>query len=307
MTYKNNEPLVSVIMPVYNAGEYLAEAIESILAQTYKNFEFIIVDDASTDNSWKMIARYQKRYPKLIKAIHLTMNMNRGGDSCANIAYHHAKGAYIARMDADDIARPDRLKIQVAYLLSHPDVLLLGSQAKVINKAGSVIGNKHVPQSHAEIYESYFVFHPIIHPTVMLNRALLPKRKDLYKIKYSANNDLYTFFDFLGRGKFVNLPDQLVFYRMHGKNDSLTKPKERFFNTLKIRLGAVTHGYRPTVKSILLTAAQTLAILVLPERIIVPLYMYMKGIAKPFKKHTETVRRLPQPLAIVKNYVYSFL
>jgi glycosyltransferase involved in cell wall biosynthesis len=200
MNSKNNKPFVSVIMPVYNAGEYLAQSIESILAQTYKNFEFIIVDDASTDTSWKIIEWYQKRYPKIIKATHLKHNMNRGGDSCANIAYHQAKGSFIARMDADDIAAPDRLDVQVNYLLDHPDVLLLGSQATVINKAGKVIGFKHVPKIHDEIYESYFVFHPIIHPTVMLRRALLPKRKDLYVIKYSANNDLYTFFDFLKRG-----------------------------------------------------------------------------------------------------------
>ncbi len=113
---KNQNPLVSVIMPVYNAGNFLMEAIESILNQTYQNFEFIIVDDASTDNSWKIIQKYAKKYPKKIKAFQLKKTLNRGGDACANFALKKAKGKYIARMDADDIAHPKRLEKEVDFL-----------------------------------------------------------------------------------------------------------------------------------------------------------------------------------------------
>lgn len=148
----NDSPLVSVIMPVYNAGGFLVEAIESILHQTYRKFEFIIVDDCSTDGSWKVISRYQRRYPKVIKAIRMKKQLNKGGDASANTAYRMTRGAFIARMDADDIAHPERLEKQVKFLHDNPDVLMVGSQAHVINKSGEVVGDKTVPTSHEEIY-----------------------------------------------------------------------------------------------------------------------------------------------------------
>lgn len=270
-------------MPVYNAGDFLRESIDSILSQTYKNFELIIVDDASTDDSWKTIANYKKRYPK-ITAIHLPHTLNRGGDACANVGFRKAKGAFIARMDADDIARNDRLAKQVEFLQKNTDVLMVGSQAHVINKQGKITGEKLVPTTHKNIYDSYFVFHPMIHPSVMIRRSGLPKRQSLYTIKYSANNDLYTFFELLGRGKFANMNEKLVYYRIHGKNDSLTKPKERFFNTLKIRIAATQkYGYKPTLKSIIMTLLQLSVIIAVPERLIVPLYLWAKGISRPVR------------------------
>lgn len=281
---KHTQPLVSVIMPVYNAGGFLVESIESILNQTYRPIELIVVDDASTDNSWAIINRFKKRYPKRITALRLTKQMNKGGDACANEAFKLAKGMFIARMDADDISHPDRLTKQVAFLQDHPEVLLVGSQARVINQKGTVIGHKRVPQNHKQIYEGYFAYNPIIHPTMMVRRSLLPKHKKLYTIRYSANNDLNTFFELLKLGRFANIPEELLDYRMHGKNDSLTYPKERFLNTLKIRLRAIGLGYVPTVKGIVMTAIQTVAILILPEKIIVPVYLYMKGIKKISRK-----------------------
>ncbi len=273
------EPLVSVIMPVYNAGVFLRESIESILKQTYKHFELIIVDDASTDGSWKIIQRFKKRYPSIIRAYQLKNQLNKGGDACANIAYKKARGKFIARMDADDIAVPERLEKQVAFLLDKPDVIMVGSQAHVINRKSKVIGEKNVPLTHDKIYENYFIFHPMIHPTVMIRKRMLPKRPYLYKIKYSANNDLYTFFEFLNFGKFANLKEKLLCYRIHGGNDSLTKPKERFLNTVNIRFTAMAkYGYRPTIKGFMTTIVQFIIISLMPERLIVPIYLYTKGI-----------------------------
>ena len=88
----DTRPLVSIVMPVYNAQDYLAEAINSILAQTYQSFEFIIIDDASTDGSLEIINKYQKRYPKKIKVISVKKNLNRGGDHCANLGIECARG-----------------------------------------------------------------------------------------------------------------------------------------------------------------------------------------------------------------------
>lgn len=298
----NQKPLVSVVMPVFNAEKYLAEAIESILNQTYQNFEFIIVDDASTDNSWQVVSNYQKQYQYKIKAIRLTKNLNKGGDACANVGISKTRGEFIARMDADDIAHPKRLEKQVAYLQKNPDVLIVGTQAYVIDQKGKVTGKKQVPSTHKEIYRNYAVFHPMIHPTVMIRMPKMPKRQEFYRIKYSANNDLLTFFELLNKGKFANLASQLHYYRVHGANDSLTKPKERFFNTLKIRIAAIRRfGYRPSIKAIIINSMQTVAILILPEKLILPVYLYIKGISKP------SIRPLILPFVRIRRYVYSLL
>ena len=282
-THNQRKPLVSVIMPVYNAGAYLAEAIESILNQTYLNFELIIVDDNSTDNSWEIIRSFQTRNPRKIKAVRLAKTLNKGGDSCANEGYKKAQGEFIARMDADDISHPKRLEKQVQYLLTHPQIVVVGSRAHLINRLGKIIDVKNVPTLHPEIYKEYFAVHPMIHPTLMIRRSLLPKRENLYRIKYSANNDYYTFFELLQFGKFANLKEKLLYYRVHDKNDSLTHLKNRFFNTVKIRLEAIVKfGYKPQPVSIFKTFAQMLIVLVLPESLLFHIYFYMRGL-KPVK------------------------
>lgn len=294
---KQNNPLVSVIMPVYNGGDFLMPAIDSILRQTYQHFELIIVNDASTDDSLTVMRKYAKRFPTKIRLINLTRNLNRGGDACANKGIEIARGEFIARMDADDISHPSRLEKQVAYLMAHPEVFLVGSNASVINKDGAVIGEKLEPLSSEDIYKGYLTFHPLIHPTTMFRRTF--KRKPFrYEIKYSANNDYYTFFKTLCRGgKFVNLPEELVYYRIHGKNDTFNHMKNKFVNTLRIRYEMCRYfGYRPTLKGIIMTLLQMGIIFVLPEQLIAQLYFITKGIKKislpslslPFRKERGT-------------------
>lgn len=273
------KPLVSVIMPVYNAGNFLVEAIESILKQTYQNFEFIIINDHSTDNSWDIIQKYQKKYPKKIKAINLKRNLNKGGDACANVGLSKAKGKYIARMDADDIAHPQRLEKQVKFLEKNKDVFLVGSNAKVIDKEGKVIGIKKVPTSYEDIYKSFFTFNPIIHPTVIFRRVIKGKVFS-YPKKFSANNDYYFFFKMLCKDyKFVNLREELLYYRIHGNNDTFNNMREKFLNTLRIRLIMVLkYKYRPTLKQWLINIAQLIAIFLLPSQVAKKIYLLSKGI-----------------------------
>lgn len=309
---QNKNPLVSVIMPVYNAGDYIVPAIESILNQSYANIELIIVNDASTDDSLMIIKSYQKQLPEKISLINLSNNLNKGGDSCANLAIEQAKGKYIAKMDADDIAYPDRIKMQVDYLESHPRTYLVGSQAYVIDKKGEIIGNKTEPLSYKEIYNSYLTFHPIIHPTAMYRR-MIPKKRNAsldsspakrvqndkvfqYKVKYSANNDYYTFFSLICKGyKFANLPEKLLYYRIHGKNDTFVHMKEKFMNTLKIRLLMVSkYGYKPTLKQVAISLIQLLTMAFLPEKFTTYLYLLTKGIIKKEEvvKHILTFPKL---------------
>jgi len=294
---KKKKPLVSVIMPVYNAGFFLRQAIESILNQTYPHFELIIIDDASTDHSWPIISQFKKQNPGKIKVIRLKTGLKCGGDAAANLGFQKAKGQLIARMDADDLSLPQRLEKQVNYLQKHPDVFMVGSCAWVIDQTGQIVGQKNVPLTHKEIYQHYSIFHPMIHPSVMIRKSAV-KRKNLYKIKYSANNDLLTFFEFLKTKKFVNLPEKLVCYRIHGQNDSLTKIKEKYFNTLKIRiLAGRKYGYRPPVKAVVLNLVQLVTVSLLPEKLIFLTYMLAKGIYS-YKELGESFLLTFQPLSL---------
>lgn len=278
----NRNPLVSVIMPVFNAESYLVESIESIIRQTYSNFELIIVDDASTDSSRKIIRKYHRFNKDKIRPVYLTQNQNNGGDACANYGFALSRGKYIARMDADDVSHLERLEKQVAFMEKHKDVIVCGTQGYVIDKFGRINGQKLEPTSNEVIRKNYFIFHPMIHPTVMIRKNMLPKRGFLYRIKYCANNDLLTFFELLNYGKFANLEEKLIYYRIHGQNDSLVEPKKKFLNTIKIRMYAVRHfGYRPTVMAVLNNIMQLAVIALLPSSLISTLYLLWRGLIKP--------------------------
>lgn len=283
---KRRPPLVSVVMPVYNSEKYLSEAIESIMAQTYKRFELIIIDDESTDKSGEIIKHYQRRHRTKIKVIKTGKNLNGGGDMCANLGIELARGKYIARMDADDIAVPTKLEKQVAFLEKNKRVFLLGASANVINKRGTIVGEKLEPTHPFDIYHAYATFHPIIHPTAVFRRIFRGK-KFFYQINYSANNDYYTFFKLICSGYiFVNLKDKLLYYRIHDKNDTFVDIKKKYINTLKIRINMVLNkNYKPTVKDIALNMIQGCVILLLPESFTKNLYLVAKGIVKPKTVH----------------------
>jgi len=276
-----DKPLVSIVMPLYNSQEYLDAAIKSVLSQTYKNFELIIVDDASTDGSLKIVRKYSEKDSR-IKLFRLRVNRNSGGDRCANVGISKANGKYLARMDADDIAKPERIEKQVEFLEKNPDIFMVGSNAFVIDRKGKKIGEKKEPLTSNAIYNSYFGFHPMIHPTCTFRRVLSSGKPFKYEIKYSANNDYYTFFKLICLGyKFVNLEDKLLDYRLHGKNATFIDMKEKFLNSIKIRLVMVfKFGYRPSLKDLLMLTMQTLVVMSLPERVLTEVYFLAKGIKK---------------------------
>lgn len=280
-TRRKKQPLVSVIMPVYNAGRFLVPAIESILKQTYKNFELIIVDDASTDNSWEIIRKYKGRFRKRIIAIQMARNLNKGGDVCANEGLKYARGKYLARMDSDDISHPQRLEKQVAFLEKHRNHFLVGSNAYVIDEKKRIVGEKNEPLKSHDIYNAYFTTNPLIHPSC-LYRRIFKNRKFSYEIQYSANNDYLTFFKYICKNyQFANLEEKLLYYRIHGGNDTFSHIRTKFMNTLRIRLRMMSKfGYNPSAQQLFITALQLFSVMLLPERFSIRLYLISKGIVK---------------------------
>lgn len=296
---QKHSSLVSVVMPVYNAGDFLVSAIESILRQTYKNYEFIIINDASTDSSLKIIKKYQKRYPEKIKLINLISNLNKGGDSCANLGIKKAKGKYIAKMDADDISHPRRLEKEVEFLEKNKNIFLVGSNAYVINQKGKVVGEKKEPLTSYEIFKEYIYFNPIIHPTIMF-RNKLRKSENFYKIKYPLANDYYTFFTLQCKGyNFANLPEKLIYYRIYGGNNSLKNIRAGLIDNLKIKISILSkYSYPLTSKAVLTNIVYLLIGIILPQKLSFYLYLISKNII--------TIDSIKKNISKRVNKIFSF-
>src|SRR3989338_9237836 len=210
-------PKISVIMSVYNGMPFLKDAVESILIQTYKNFEFIIVDYASTDNSWNYLKSLKDKRIKLIKN-----KKNLGLASSLNIALRQvfnresqtesARGDYIARMDADDISLPKRFEEQVNFLHRNPKVMLCGTWVDLINDKGQKIGEKKYPTEDSQIKKSLAWYPAIVHPTFM-------SRKGFYKTLngYDTDFDFAEEYELMMRAKnkfkMANIPKKLLYWR----------------------------------------------------------------------------------------------
>lgn len=275
MLKKIKLPLVSIIIPAYNAERFVAQSIESMLAQTYKNIEIIVVDDGSADKTYSVAKRYERKNPKVKVILH---KKNQGEPFAANTAFRATRGEFIARMDADDIAYPERIELQVNYMLAHPEIILLGTQAQVIDENGQVTGKKTFPLTHDKIYKAYATYHPVLHPACMFRRSLLPHKDRLMDVGYAPNDDYNTFFGFLRYGKFANLPQTLMGYRVHGSNISLVHARSKVYNFMRIRTRAVLKlGYKPTPLSILVCGLQALFVTIMPEAWIVPAYSVFRG------------------------------
>lgn len=278
------KPLVSVIMPVFNGSCYMSKAIDSILTQTYQNFELLIVDDASTDDTWQILNDYKndykKVYPEKIKIFRL--EKNSGAFNAANYAYEQAKGGYIAPMDSDDISSPLRFEKQVAYLNQHPETVLVGSFAKIIDASDQVTGFKRYAVSNEDIYRQFAQINPIVHPACMIRKALIGNRKKLYLTEYGVNSDYYTLFSLLNLGKFANIPEYLLSYRVHGKNSSLQNLKKNFYTISHIRLAAVKNfNYHFPISAIPKVILQYIIVTITPTRALLPLYLILMGMKKP--------------------------
>jgi len=208
-------PKVSVLMPVYNGERYVREALESILAQTFTDYEFIIVDDGSTDGTPFILAEYARQDPRIVL---LTNGANRGLVATLNRGLEAARGQYIARMDADDVSLPERLARQVAYLDQHPEVGVLGTNVAYIDSEGRFLngGRPKDPQPLSPTLLQWLLLWrcAIYHPTVMLRRSILAETGLAYDpaFRHAEDRDLWT--RLAPYTLIASLPEVLVYYRV---------------------------------------------------------------------------------------------
>ena len=201
------QPAITVLMPVYNAGVHLKEAIDSILNQTFIAFEFLIINDGSTDNSEEIILSYNDqriRYIKNETNLRLIATLNKGIDLAA--------GKYIARMDADDISEPNRLQVQYDYMEKNPEVAICGSWFKMFGDRNDTVkyvdGHNHIMAKM--LYQCHFC-----HPSVILRKTALQSFEIKFDPFYIHAED-YDFFTRIGeKYKLANIQQVLVHYRTH--------------------------------------------------------------------------------------------
>lgn len=273
MKHTSNTPLVTVLMTAYNAQRFIGQAIQSIRNQTYNNFELIVVDDNSKDQTFA-IAKQHQALDKRIKVLRMTKH--RGPSTASNVGLRKARGTLIARMDADDIAVANRIEKQVKFLHSHPKVVIVGGQCRLINEKGAFIGEKYFPTEHKAIYSSLFRMNPIQHPACMFRRDCLPK-SFMYHNHSLLAHDLELVFEISQYGKLANLPDILLLYRQHEGSLSLRNPKATFDATVRVRIEAIKkYHYIPSITGVLAHIAQVILIGILPQRSIYPLFLFVR-------------------------------
>jgi len=269
------KPLISVILPVHNAEKYLVEALESLRYQTYPHFEVIAIDDASTDLSYRILRDYAKIDPRF-KVFKNKTNLKIA--NTLNFGLTKTKGHLIARMDADDIAMPSRFKKQVNFLTRHPGVVVVGGQCLTIDKDSHLTGKKLFPTNHIAINDLMFTANSLQHPSIMINRDLLPKDFAWYNPKLIPAEDLDLYFRLGKFGLFANLNSTVLMYRQHGDSETFRDPKHTFKITQKVRRLAITkYGYKPSLKSKVLASIQSLVLSVIPSSLIFPLYSFVRG------------------------------
>jgi glycosyltransferase involved in cell wall biosynthesis len=207
---------VTVLMPVYNGERYLASALESVLGQTFAQFQLLVIDDGSTDNSLKILRRYARHDVRL----KIVSRENRGLVATLNEGLETARGDFVARMDADDIALPRRLEMQVAHLEAHDDVVCLGGYYELIDYLGRYLTTMMPPHDHAALESQLLAGHtPICHPSAMMRRAVAIGAGG-YDPKMMLAEDLDLWLRLGEVGNLAVLPAPVVQYRLHGKSVS---------------------------------------------------------------------------------------
>lgn len=233
--------ILSVITAVYNGERYLSEAIESILAQICRDFEFLIVDDGSTDKSVKILADAARRD---VRIRIITNPGNIGLTRSLNKAFAEARGTLIARMDADDVALPERFERQVAFLQKNPEVGVVGTSYRFINERGETIGEKSILTDNESIQRALIRFNPFLHSSVMIRKGLLD-RIGGYDERYKKAQDYDLWMRLAPLCKFANLPDALMEKRFTSDMISYAQERKQIRTAVQIRLAALQRGQFP--------------------------------------------------------------
>jgi glycosyltransferase involved in cell wall biosynthesis len=201
-------PKISVIMPVYNGTKFLKEAVESILFQTFTDFELIIINDGSTDSTEEIVKSFKDS-----RIIYIANHTNQGLSRSLNTGIEKARGKYIARMDADDLSIKERFARQFSYLEEHPDIDILGSSILTMNENGKKLKVLKRPTTHLEIKFSSLFSTPMYHPTIMGRAEVFKTHRFDESLTNSEDYEIWSRLLFRTKTRFANLTEPLLLYR----------------------------------------------------------------------------------------------
>jgi glycosyltransferase involved in cell wall biosynthesis len=254
-TIHEQTPEISVLMPVYNAARFLETAIESVLSQTFGAFEFVIVDDGSTDVSADIIHSYSRQDAR----IHPIYQEHHGGIvNALNSGLDACTGEFIARMDADDVALPDRLALQLRAMAENPKVGALGGALTYINESGKELGVIR----HCDLQTSRLAGNPLLHPTVMMRRTVLIQHRLHYQEKYRYAEDYFLWLEMQQFAAIDALDDVVLQYRVSDAASRHQHLKEMIRATLRVKRDAIWKlGIKPAPADIARMVSESVLLL----------------------------------------------
>ncbi len=228
---KSPVPRISVLLSTYNDERFLRDSIESILRQTFRDFELIIVDDASTDRTPQIIAELAAKDVRIVplrnaKSLRLPGSLNR--------ALEVAQGDVVARQDGDDVSHANRLEEQLQFLDDHPDVGVVGTQMRMVDPEGRYVDDYELPLRHSQIIWAIAFGRSLAHPTVALRTALL-REVGGYDANARDAEDIELWTRLASRARFANLPLTLFDYRVHPASTSQERRAQQLARVWEVR------------------------------------------------------------------------
>ncbi|MBI5728355.1 MAG: glycosyltransferase [Candidatus Magasanikbacteria bacterium] len=250
---------ISVVMAVHNDERYLTAAIRSILDQTWRDFEFLIVNDGSTDGSDDILQEFARKDPRII----LVKQDHLGLTAALNVGCRRARGGYMARMDSDDIAAPDRLEKQYHYLEAHPMVAVCGAQGWFINANGRTIGEKNLPCAAEDIRRRLLFNNQCIHSSLFIRKSAFAEAGG-YDAHFRKSQDYELLLRLATKYDVVNLPERLVYWRVRSTSLSWQSKAQEWYAILARWRAITRYGY-PKLRG-LLQIGLRLGWLTVPQR-----------------------------------------
>jgi glycosyltransferase involved in cell wall biosynthesis len=223
-----NNPKVTVLMPAYNAGKYIGEAIASVLEQSFTDFELLIINDGSTDDTEKIIRSFHD--PRIV----LISQQNKGVSAALNLGLSHAHAPYIARFDADDVCLPNRLKVQYEFITAYPEYTIIGSAVDYMDADGHFIFTHH-PEGHLneEIQQLKYSICPFIHSSVFYKKEAVVNNGGYNEHAYTYE-DHFLWVNILKNEKACNLSQALIKVRLNPESITIDeKWRTRKFRSIK--------------------------------------------------------------------------
>lgn len=261
-------------MPCFNSEMYVARAIESILNQTFSDFELIIIDDHSTDKSFVIAGRYAKlddriRLYRNYKNCQVASTLNRG--------VKLSRAPIIARMDADDYSYPDRLRLQYEILKRLTDVAIVGTDMEICDEKGIVISKREYPTRSGSMKKVMFRYSPFSHPTVMFRKKIFLEFGG-YDLNRVPCEDIDLWFKIGSKYNFASIPKKMLKYTISMSSNSHKKLKKVELLGFKIKIDAIKkYGYRPSVYDVLYNLGQFMTFWFMPATLRIRMYDFFRS------------------------------